>query len=226
MKFERLSGISKPAARSAALAPLLGSSAAATRWTSATSVTREAPTSRLVVVGAATLPSANRVWKDPGSQIAAPASRVCGQLSSSFAGDWWNAAAIVRVASGSSACRRSRQSAQAATGTFVDAGPNCGSSSWSSSSFIGSLPPPSAKIDWMRTAEATMSPGVKCGGGKPPPLSVAYSGGFFAAFAPDSESMNALMPATSPSRSVAMRVPSCPRRVGRELTICASSSSL
>ncbi len=91
---------------------------------------------------------------------------------------------------------------------------------------MGSLPPPPAKIDWIRIADATMSAAVKCGGGKPPPLSVAYSGGFFEAFAAESESMYALMPATSASMSATMRLPIGPMRVGRSLTICVSSSSL
>src|SRR5579859_626150 len=223
MKFDRLSGTARPAARRAAFAPRVGSRAEEILRRFAG--TRDAPTSTLVVVAEA-MPSDDRVWYDPGSQIAAPGSKECGQLSSSFAGDWWNVASIVRAASGSLAWRRSRQRAHAATGTLVAAGPSCGSSCCKRSSLVGSLPPPPAKIDWIRTAEATMSLGVKCGGGKPPPLSVAYSGGFLAAFGPESESMYALMPATSASRSEAMRLPSLPRRAGRALTIRVSSSSL
>jgi hypothetical protein len=59
-------------------------------------------------------------------------------------------------------------------------------------------------------AEATTSLAVKCGGGKPPPLSVLYSGGVFAALAPDSVSMKALIPATSLAMSLARSCPSAP----------------
>ena len=142
--------------------------------------------------------STARACRLPTSQIAVPAGSGCGQASLTRPGDCVaNELSIVRVASGSFAWRTSRQNSQAAFGTDVEPGPKLGSSFCSSSSAVGSRPPPVAKIDWIRIAEATMSLRVQGFGGngsersvdRPGRRSEAYSGGVLSTFGPVSVPM-------------------------------------
>jgi hypothetical protein len=88
------------------------------------------------------------------------------------------------VACGSLAWRMSRQNLQAEAEMELLPAVKPESSCCSSSSLTFSLPPPTANSDCTRIAEATMSLLVKAGGGKPPCLSTAYSGGILAMLAP------------------------------------------
>ncbi len=77
MKFDRLSGTSKPAARRPSFAPRFGSSAGNSTWT--------ALVETLAAAGAVL--KVDRVLNVPASQIAAPVATAWGQVSSSVAGD-------------------------------------------------------------------------------------------------------------------------------------------